>query len=132
MRVVNINEGNNEAIVNRCEELYGYTKLVGKITKYRAEGLTLEEAIGKAVLECIEENILAVFLKAHASEVINMLVQIYNPEIEKQVIREEAWEEGREEGLLNAALKLLKNGLDANDISKMLDIPKSKFLTQED
>jgi len=103
VRVVNINEGNNEALVKKCEELYGYTNLVGKIRRHQEIGMDRDAAVTKAVKECIKEGILASFLKAHSSEVINMLTEEWNLEraifVREQEAREEGIDIGREEGI---------------------------------
>ena len=66
--------------------------------------MELTEAITKAVGDCIEEGILAEFLKQNSTEVINMLTEEWNLEraiyIRQQEAREDGLEEGRREGRL--------------------------------
>ena len=45
VRVLNINMGRNEALVKKCDELYGYTLLIGKIKANTKNGLKLADAI---------------------------------------------------------------------------------------
>ena len=98
VRVLNINEGRNEAIVNRCETLSGYVKFIGKVRFNLKAGLDLTDAATKAVKDCIEEGILAEYLKAHSSEVINMLTAEWELERARKVWEEEAREDGWEDG----------------------------------
>ena len=95
VRVLNINEGRNIQILQKCTELDGYARLIAKIRAYLDKGLSLTEALTQAVKDCIEEGILAEFLREHATEAINMLTQEFNIDIAKRVW----WKEGREEGL---------------------------------
>ena len=99
VRVVNINEGRNEALVKRSKELYGYVRFVGKARDYLKAGLKLETAIKRSANDCINEGILSDFLKAHSSEVINMLTAEWNINEAKKVWRQEGWEDGLEKGL---------------------------------
>ena len=68
VRVVNINEGRNEAIVSKSERLYGYVRFIGKVRCKLNAGLDLSTSVINAVKECVEEGILADFLKSHSSE----------------------------------------------------------------
>ena len=101
VRVVNINEGRNEAIVKKSEGLYSYVRYVGKVRKNLKAGLDLRAAITRASNDCIKEGILSDFLKAHSSEVINMLTAEWDintaRKVWQQETREECWEEYRKE-----------------------------------
>ena len=52
VKVININEGRNAEILNRCKKLSEYSTLIGKIYTYREELENLEEAVEKAVKYC--------------------------------------------------------------------------------
>ena len=67
VRVININKGHNESIVKQCETLDGYVIFVGKVRTNERSGMGLKDAVTKAVKECINEGILADFLKTHSS-----------------------------------------------------------------
>ena len=79
--------------------MYGYARFVGKTRENLNMGLGLKTAITKAVAYCIDEGILADFLKTHASEVLNMLTTEWNIERAKVVWKQESWEDGLEQGL---------------------------------
>ena len=57
-----------------------------------------DEAYELAIHECIEKGILADYLQKKGSEVINMLKAEYDYELDIQVQREEAYEQGEEVG----------------------------------
>ena len=56
VKVININEGRNKEIVDRCRKLSEYSLLVAKIHEYWQETGDLEDAIKK--LSCIVKNML--------------------------------------------------------------------------
>ena len=131
VRVLNINDGRNTALVKKCEELDGYVQLIGKIRAYQKGGIELEDALTRAVKDCIEEGILVKYLKDHASEAINMLTQEFDIEIAKQVWREEALEEGREEGreeaLFENAKAMLQKGLSIELIMEITKLSRGQI-----
>jgi predicted transposase YdaD len=140
VRVYNINQGHNEAIIRRCEKLEGYSVFIAKVREFaekisggrKPQKLTndeLKEAIKQAVKWCIANNKLKQFLQAHGSEVTNMLMTEWNQEEALVVYREEGREEGREEVAQNA----LHEGLPIEVIQKItgLDIEAIKNLSIE-
>ena len=99
VQVININEGQNEELVNRCRKLAEYTAFVAKANHYLKKIINREEAIKETVKYCLKYDILKEFLEIHASEVSNMLLEEWNLEDAKKVWWEEAREDGLEVGL---------------------------------
>ena len=60
--------------------------------------MDLTEAVGLAIEECIEADILKDFLLEHKAEVVAMSIYEYNEEYVKRVEREEGMEEGYTKG----------------------------------
>jgi len=106
VRVININEGRNEAIAARCKKLAEYSAFIAKVRSFEKELGSLKEAIKKAVIYCQKHDILKEFLKLHASEVLNMLYTEWNIDDAIAVAREE----GREDEKLEIARNLLSKG----------------------
>lgn len=72
--VLNVNDGHNKALMEQCQTLKEYAQYVARVRKYVSSNeLSLEEAVEKAVTECINENILRDFLSSNRAEVINMI-----------------------------------------------------------
>ena len=113
-RVININEGRNEEIVNRCKTLAGYSALMAKIRHFKKNGDNLEDAIKAAIKYCQKHDILKEFLKIHGSEVINMLLTLTSEDALAWA-REEGVEEGLEMGIekghTEAAITIARNAL---------------------
>ena len=95
VRYLNINQGCNPELMERCRTLREYSEFVARIRKYMVGETAIEEAVDKAVTECIEEGILADFLRSQRAEVIAMSIFEYNEEEEMRKLREgerEIWQ----------------------------------------
>ena len=98
--MLNINDGNNEDLKESCQLLKEYMIYVNKVRKYAyQEKLPLNEVVELAVTECIKESILEDFLRNNRAEVVAMSIFEFNEERELQLIREEEYQIGLEEGL---------------------------------
>ncbi|MDR2701439.1 MAG: Rpn family recombination-promoting nuclease/putative transposase [Spirochaetaceae bacterium] len=99
VRVLNINEGRNGAIAQRCRKLAEYSAFIGKVRSFEKELKDKEAAMEAAIRYCREHDILKEFLEQNGAEVMNMLITEWNTEEAKDVWYEEGMERGREEGL---------------------------------
>ena len=95
--VININEGYNQTLMESCRILKEYAQYVSKVRIYK-KTLSLNEAVEKAVEECIQEGILRDFLLKHRAEVVAMSIFEYDREWEEELLRKEEFEAGRELG----------------------------------
>ena len=93
VRVVNINPGYNDKLLNKSESLYGYTALNEHIKSEEQKGHTTEEAIESAIKWGLSQRILSKFLEEYGSEVANMLFVEFDADIVKEVEMEEMLEE---------------------------------------
>ena len=116
VKVLNINEGKNEAVVKRCSLLAQYSSFVGKVREFEKEGYDREESMRKAVVYCCNHDILKELLEKNSSEVLNMLMTEWNWDDAKQVWFEEGREKERE-----YFLRLLDQGLSVDEIKQHLE-----------
>lgn len=113
--MLNINLGKNRELMEQCEALRGYAVLVHKIRTYTDGGESIDEAVDRAVTECIQAGILKEFLQKNRAEVMAMSLFDYDEEGVMKLIREEEYEfgleagraEGRTAGKTDAVLTLL-------------------------
>ena len=56
--VLNINYGHNQELMGACRKLYEYAYFVQKVREFLGEGLIRDAAIDRAVVHCIEADIL--------------------------------------------------------------------------
>ena len=100
--MLNINSGYNEQLKETCTLLGEYMQYVEKVRHY-TKTMHLDQAVSKAVDDCIQEGILAEFLTSWKSEVIAMSIFEYDVKREKkkllQTERKYARLEGLEEGI---------------------------------
>lgn len=96
-RVYNINKGRNKALLDACTWLRDY------YAQYDCDDDKLELAINMAINQCIDEGVLADFLKKNRSEVVKVTQLDYTfdrqIELERNDARIEGYTEGRNAGL---------------------------------
>ena len=95
--LLNINSGYNNDIVNACKTLSDYVIYTSRVRQY-AERVDIEEAVERAITECIAEGILADFLTRYRNEAKKMSIYEYDEERQRIWDREEGKELGRKEG----------------------------------
>ena len=111
----NVNEGHNQALLDACKTLKGYSIFVSKVRKYKKEteekynsehSISLNNlvnknevskkltysAISKAIDECIQEDVLKEFLMTHRQEVTDMSYAeaLYKEQL--QILADDAYE----------------------------------------
>jgi hypothetical protein len=88
--VKNVNLGRNNELMEKCRPLMEYATLVDKIRRYNDELGDIEEAVNKAVDECIKEGILEDFLIGHKAEVMDVCLTEYDEVATHNAFKEEA------------------------------------------
>ena len=132
----NINEGHNKDILKKSETLSGYAAFIALVRRYSEMDYELEKSIEQAVKDCMEKNILAEFLRANASEGINMLTAEFKMEEAVKVWKEEGIEEGIEKGIekgigkgkVEVARSMLSDGLPTETIKKYTGLDEKEIL----
>lgn len=98
--MLNVNDGHNDELMEHCRTLKEYAQYVARVRKYAAEpDIVLEEAVERAVEECIKEGILEEFLTRNKAEVIKMSIYEYDKEFEEKKLRKAEYEAGRQDGI---------------------------------
>lgn len=108
--VLNINEGYNTWLKEKCRSMYEYMQYVDRVRYYRNQKeYSLLQAIETAIDECIKEGILAEFLSKDRSEAVMISMYEHNEEEEWRKFREAEREYGFELGMEQALYNLMKN-----------------------
>jgi len=118
--VINLNHPDNRSLLKRCKPLHDYTLLVSKIQTHKKSG-TLKQAINKAVDECIADNILAEFLKSHRAEVLKVYLAEVNEEVLRKRLKEEGFDEGYQNHLIQLIAKKIKAGKPLEQIAEEVE-----------
>ena len=132
--MLNINKGHNRKLMETCKTLQDYAEYTSRVRTYAAE-MSLDEAVERAITECIREGILADFLRKNRAEAKKVSIYEYDEERHMRQTREE----GIEDGVSQVAVNMLKlreftdeqikaaTGLNQEQLDA-LRIDKNKFL----
>ena len=123
--MLNVNDGHSSDLMEHCRTLKEYAQYVARVRKYAAkQDVSLEEAVTRAVDECIEEGILAEFLLKNKTEVIKVSIYEYDKEFEEKKLRKAEYEAGVEAGV-ESGIELGERSLLKKQIKKKLKKRKS-------
>ena len=128
--VYNINAGFNKDIQQTCETLEGYSEFVRRARENR-KVMTLDQAVNKAVNDCIKDGILADFLRANKSEVIGMSIFEFDRDEYDDMVREESEARGEARGEYNTKVATARNFL-AMGLLSVEQIAQGTGLTVEE
>ncbi len=120
VKVININEGQNNKVLNNCKTLQEYAKLVAMIRENQ-KTMSIGKAVTKAVNDCIEQEILKDFLLKHKAQVIKMSIYEYDEKKQRRFDREEGREEGGNIKLITQIQKKVKKGRTLDAIADELE-----------
>lgn len=132
---LNINDGHNKELMEKCQILKEYAQYVTKVRKYTKE-MELNAAVERAVDECIREGILEEFLRDNRAEVMAMSIFEYNKDEEEKKLRKAEYEAGYDCGFdagketeLNVLLqRMLRNEKYSDaDIAEVTDMAVEKI-----
>ncbi|WP_418462565.1 hypothetical protein [Frisingicoccus sp.] len=130
--VLNINPGYNEELMEKCKSLRDYMIFVSRIREY-SQHMALNKAVEISIQTCIDEDILAEFLRKNRAEVLKVSIYEYNEALhiqqEREAAREDGLQQGMQQGLQRGALlerigkirRKSEKGLPAGDIADMLE-----------
>ena len=107
--MLNINLGKNRELLNQCQTLKEYAIYVKKVRTY-AKSMKVEEAVDRAVTECINEGILREFLLQNRKEAVEMSIFEYDEEAVFEIVRKDEYEKGLQEGLEKGIEKGIEEG----------------------
>ena len=105
--MLNVNEGHNKDLMEQCQTLKEYAIYVARVRKY-ASAQNLNDAVERAITECIKEGILVDFLRKNRSEVKMVSILEYDKEWEEKKLRKAEYEAGKEDGR-NEGIEIGKN-----------------------
>lgn len=118
--MLNINYGHNEELLNKCKPLKDYSIFTTKVKDYRRTGLSLEDAVDRAIDECIEEGVLMDILFRHRTLAKNTILTEYNEKKRRKLDRQSGFEDGLERGIEAFILDNLEEGVAENRIINKL------------
>ena len=127
--VFNINIGKNDKLLEQCKTLREYSIFVDLIRKNLLL-YDIDEAVEITINYCIEEGILAEFLRKNKAEVIPRMIYECNLEEEMKKIGDDRYEDGFEDGSNTERRRLISKYLENN--KTMEEIADIMFLSVEE
>ncbi len=107
---LNINNGRNKSLRDKCRKLDEYMQYVEKIREL-AVSYSVEDSVELAVEYCIRNNILKDILEKNRAEAVSMSIFEYDEEKEMALLREAEARAGRERGLREGLQEGRQKGL---------------------
>ena len=98
VKVININYGHNEHLMQGCGMLSQYAQFVAVTREYANRYNNREEAMNAAIEYCIGHGILEDILRKHRSQVLGSLLEEFDEKKYARTLREEGYEAGRTDG----------------------------------
>jgi hypothetical protein len=95
----NLNRGKNDELLEKCKPLADYMEFINRIRQNQKDGYSVEDAVDIAIDTCIEDGVLADFLRIHRAEVRDMCITEFNQDVYEKGLLQEGIEEGIEKGL---------------------------------
>ena len=117
VRVLNINRSHNRELMEKCRVLREYAEFVAVTKAYAAKATDRKAALSRAIDDCIEQNILAEFLRTYRAEVLGMLLEEFDVKKYERTIRAE----GRFEHMIILISKKKSKGCTAEEIADILE-----------
>ncbi|HJB45772.1 MAG TPA: hypothetical protein H9713_03545 [Candidatus Mediterraneibacter surreyensis] len=96
--MLNINYGHNKELMEKCKRLKEYAVFVDAVRRELSADTPLDQAVSRAVDNCISKNILTDILTDQKAEVIQMILETYDKELHDKTLRSEGYETGKAEG----------------------------------
>jgi hypothetical protein len=115
VRVLNINYGHNEKLMDKCKTLEEYSKFVEVTKQFAAGSNDREKALSDAITYCIEHHILEDFLKKYRQEVLGMILEEFDVDKYERSLKQDG-----EERISTLYQKLKADGRTA-DLMRAID-----------
>ena len=133
VKVCTIKSESPSPVVHSCTDLEQYTQFLELMEEAKAAGH--KHPLKWAIQEAVRRNILRDYLERKGGEVLSILMTEYDYATDMAVLKEEAYEDGREEGAyqtkLETARNFLSEGLAPVMVARCTDLPLETVLELE-
>ena len=112
--VYNINKGMNGELLEKCRTLSDYTEFVTRMQIVFSQKLSEGELLAsiEAVIDqCIQDDVLKIFLQKHREAVIMYSRLAYDEEAHEAAIREDSFEDGIQQGIQQGIKQGMEQGI---------------------
>ena len=121
VKMLNVNFGNNQKLLEACKPLMEYSWLVAEIRKNNItnDGEGFKNAVDQAITNMPNSFVIKHFLIAHRAEVMGMLYEEYNEAETMELFKED----GRQEAKHDIAMNFYRLGFSLDQISVGTGVP---------
>lgn len=122
VKMININYGKNEELLEKCKILEEYSWFIDRV-RLHSSIIEIGEAVNRALNEMPDEFELKSYLLIHKAEVTDMCITEYNEEETLKAIGEEKFAEGKAEGKtedINRINQMVLDGIIPEDVAKTI------------
>ena len=131
-KMININKNHNKDLLKNCKPLYDYSRYVGFVKGFLADGKSTEEAVHLAIDKAIKENLLDGYFLKRKREVLKMSLTEFDLEsflkTSKEAGYDEGLEQGREDKELEMCVKLLESGkMSESEITELFNLTEEQI-----
>jgi len=109
----------NKELFNKSPHLRQYAEFIAKLREFTKQYRDYSQAVGEAVSHCVENDILAEFLKREGGRIVSIL-STYDLEVAKMVYEQEQ----REEERIEIAAEMLRDGDSIEKINRITKLSK--------
>ncbi len=124
VRMLNVNYGHNQKILDVCRPLNEYAWYIDTVRQYHRT-MEIESALSRAIDDMPKDFTIRQFMMIHKSEVFSMLLCEYNEEETMNLFKKEGIQEGLQQGqmqhLVEQVCKKLRKSKTAAEISEELE-----------
>lgn len=121
VKMLNINSGHNNKLMNSCKPLYEYSWFIEKFRAYMIME-SIEDAVGRAIAEMPDYFSIKQFLAVHMSEVSHMLSTEIQEKNAKELIAKANYKKGEQDGIVRLNIELIcKKIRKGKDIATIAD-----------
>ena len=118
--------------MKQSHTLREYAQYVALVRRYKTELGSLDEAVNRAVDECIRNDVLADFLRKNRAEVVMMSIFEYNQEEEERKLRaaerQAGYDSGVEQGIQHTLVALVNDGsISAEKAAAKMNVTVEEF-----
>lgn len=124
--MININYGHNMELMDKCKKLREYSLFLTKVKSYASlkEVYTREQAISKAIEECINEGILVDILQKERVRIMASILSEFDEVEYVKMLRQEGYEDGIEDKTRKIVRNMLKRNVPDEDICAFTECDK--------
>lgn len=129
VRMININYGHSQELLDRCEPLKEYSWFIAEV-RTNAQTMEIEDAVDLAISSIPDDFVLKKFFETHRAEVKGMMLMEYDEDEMQRQFKEEGIELGEKRGEENTqkanVLRMSGQGFSVEQIANALDLAIDK------